>query len=393
MKRFLYFLLPLALLGCQQADESLLLGDEQFDAYLPLLQNQRVAIYSNQSGLVGGERPLLDVLLEKEVNVTAIFSPEHGYKGIEDDATGVDDAIEPATGLPILSLWGDEGDLKPTEHAMTLFDVLVVDIQDVGLRYYTYYITLCHLMDACGAHDKAVILLDRPNPHGDEVDGPILEEALKSEVGYLPLPILHGLTLGELAGMAIGEKWLKEGNDCRLTVIPCKHYTHGTRYILPVAPSPNLPNETSIDLYPSICPFEGTVMSLGRGTDKPFQQYGHPLLKVKYSYSFTPQSVLGATQPPLLGEECFGVDLSMLSHEEIRQKGMDFSYLMDAYSVFKEEGKADAFFTPFFDLLMGCTYVREMILEGHSIEEIRARWADELQAYKVLRQKYLLYDE
>lgn len=390
MKRLFALLLPVFLVACHQ--ENLLLGDQQPRLYLPELEGRRVAIYSNQSGLVG-DRPLLDVLLEEGVNVTAIFSPEHGYKGIEDDATGVDDAVEPSTGLPILSLWGDEGDLRPTEHAMTLFDVLVVDIQDVGLRYYTYYITLCHLMDACGAHGKPLILLDRPNPHGDEVDGPILDLSLKSEVGYLPLPILHGLTLGELAMMAQGEGWLKEGNRCPLTVIPCKNYTHHTRYILPVAPSPNLPNAQSVDLYPSLCPFEGTVVSLGRGTDKPFQQYGHPLLKSRFSYSFTPRSVLGATNPPLLGQECFGEDLSCIPYEDIKRKGMDFTYLMTAFSVFKEEGQADAFFTPFFDLLMGCTYVREMILDGCSIQEIRSCWEEEIASYKLLRKKYLLYPE
>ena len=276
---------------------------------------------------------------------------------------------------------------------MTLFDVLVVDIQDVGLRYYTYYITLCHLMDACGAYGKPVVILDRPNPNGHYVDGPILDMSLRSEVGYLPLPVVHGLTLGELARMAQGEGWLKEGNRCALTVIPCRNYTHHTRYILPVAPSPNLPNAQSIDLYPSICPFEGTVCSLGRGTDKPFQQYGHPLLKAKYRYSFTPRSVVGATNPPLLGQECFGVDLSDLPYSVVKLRGMDLSYIIDAYSVFRDLGRADEFFTPFFDLLLGQRYVREMIVAGRPQEEIRARWADELAAYHLLRAKYLLYEE
>jgi uncharacterized protein YbbC (DUF1343 family) len=246
-------------------------------------------------------------------------------------------------------------------------------------------------MDACGEADKEVVILDRPNPNGHYVDGPILDPKLKSGVGHLPIPVVHGLTLGELARMAQGEHWLGAGNTCRLTVIPCKNYTHQTVYNLPVAPSPNLPNMQSIYLYPSLCPFEGTEVSLGRGTDKPFQQYGHPILKAKYSYSFTPESRPGALNPPLKGQICYGVDLSQL--ENARSIGLDLSYVIDAYTVLKEQGKEHDFFTPFFDKLLGVYWVRDMIEEGCQADTIRARWLPEVEAFKQLRKKYLLYEE
>lgn len=394
MKAFLRaMLLGSLLVSCAGKPAPVLPGDTQFDAYLPLLEGQRVAIFSNQTGLVPDEGHILDCLLERGVNITAIFSPEHGFRGKADAGELVSNDVDLQTGVPILSLYGSHGENRPSAQAMESFDVLVADIQDVGLRFYTYYITLCRLMDACAAYEKPLILLDRPNPNGDYVDGPILDMSLKSGVGYLPIPAVHGLTLGELARMAMGEGWLKEGNQCRLTVIPCVNYTHNTRYVLPVAPSPNLPNEQAIDLYPSLCPFEGTVVSLGRGTDKPFQQYGHPALKSKYSYSFTPQSVPGAKNPPLMGQECFGVDLTGLSHDEIHRRGLDLSYVIDAYSIFKEQNLQKGFFTRFFDLLLGQTYVREMIEAGCSEAQIRERWQADVEHFKELRQKYLLYPE
>lgn len=389
------FLLTLLPLGCSAsvAPEPLELGDEQFDAYFPLLEGKRVAIFSNQTGLVKAEKHVLDILVEAGFNVTAIFSPEHGFRNMAADGSRVDDSVEPLTGVPILSLYGGSGGKQPSAEAMAMFDVLVVDIQDVGLRFYTYYITLCHLMDACGEAGKKMILLDRPNPNGHYVDGPILDMSLKSGVGHLPIPVVHGLTLGELALMAKGEKWLGAGNECALTVIPCKNYTHQTHYELPVPPSPNLPSMQSVYLYPSLCFFEGTVVSLGRGTDKPFQQYGHPAMKAKYSYSFTPRSMPGATKPPLLNQECFGVDLSQLSCEAIWEKGIDLSYVIDAYTILKEQGQEQGFFRRFFDLLAGQTYVREMIEAGASAEEIRARWGPDVAAFQVLRKPYLLYPE
>lgn len=395
MHKFLLALLGLITLSCAAQEEPrVVLGDERFEEYLPLLEGRRVAIFSNQTGLVGGgEQHVLDALIEKGVNVSAIFSPEHGFRDLADDGHQIDDSVEPLTGVPILSLYGGAGGVHPTKEAMDMFDVLIVDIQDVGLRFYTYYITMCHLMDACGEAGKKVVLLDRPNPNGHYVDGPVLDMSLKSGVGHLPIPAVHGLTLGELALMAQGQGWLGAGNHCDLTVVPCLNYTHQTLYELPVRPSPNLPNMQSVYLYPSLCPFEGTVVSLGRGTDKPFQQYGHPAMEGYYAYSFTPESMKGATHPPLLGQECFGVDLSNLPKEAIFAAGMDLSYVIDAYTILKTEGREMGFFRRFFDLLMGQRWVRMMIEEGASADAIRARWMPDVEAFKELRKPYLLYAE
>ena len=373
-----------------QATKRVVTGDEQFERYLPIIAGRRVALFSNHTGLVGS-RHLVDCLVERGVNVTAIFSPEHGFRGRADAGAKVEDEVDDLTGVPILSLYGTDSQKNLGQEAMQKFDVLLVDIQDVGLRFYTYYITMCHLMDACARTGRDVVILDRPNPNGHYVDGPVLDMKLRSGVGYLPIPVVHGLTLGELARMAMGEEWLKEGNQCRLTVIPCLNYTHQTHYALPVPPSPNLPNMQAVYLYPSLCPFEGTVVSLGRGTDKPFQLYGHPLMKGKYTFSFTPRSVSGATNPPLLYQECFGVDLSTLPYEKIWERQINLSYVIDAYNCLKAQGKAESFFTSFFDKLLGQTYVREMIMEGCSEAEIRARWKQDVEQFKIKRMKYLLY--
>ena len=368
-------------------------GDERTELYLPLIKGKRVALFSNQTGLVGEDhRHVLDVLVEKGVKMAAIFSPEHGFRGHADAGAIVADEVDEQTGIPILSLYGQNRKKHLGEEAIGMFDVLLVDIQDVGLRYYTYYVTMCHLMDACAKYGREVIILDRPNPNGHYVDGPILDMKLKSGVGYLPIPVVHGMTLGELARMAVGEKWLNEGNDCKLTVIPCQNYTHQTHYTLPVAPSPNLPNMQAIYLYPSLCPFEGTVVSMGRGTDKPFQQYGHPEMRACHTYSFTPQSVPGATHPTLLGEKCYGKDLSTIPYDTIWKQQMSLAYVIDAYKCMKAEGKADGFFTSFFDKLLGQTYVREMIEKECSETDIRACWQEEVAEFKKRRQKYLLYE-
>lgn len=373
-----------------QATKPVILGDERFDFYLPLIKEKKVALFSNHTAMIRG-RHLVDHLVERGINVTAIFSPEHGFRGKADAGARVEDEVDEQTGVPILSLYGQNRQKNLGPEAMQTFDVLLVDIQDVGLRFYTYYVTMCHLIDACSASNKEVVVLDRPNPNGHYVDGPILDMKLRSGVGHLPIPVVHGLTLGELAQMAIGEKWLNEGNNCKLTVIPCLNYTHQTHYALPVAPSPNLPNMQAVYLYPSLCPFEGTVVSLGRGTDKPFQLYGHPLMKGKYTFSFTPRSVSGATRPPLLDQLCYGVDLSTLPYEKIWEKKINLSYVIDAYQCLKAQGKAEGFFTSFFDKLLGQTYVREMIIEGRSETEIRARWKQDVDQFKAKRKKYLLY--
>jgi uncharacterized protein YbbC (DUF1343 family) len=363
------------------------MGDEQTSEYLPLLKGKRIAVFSNHTGMIG-DKHLLDVLLEKKQNVVAIFSPEHGFRGDADAGEHVSNAVDTKTGVPILSLY-DGSSNRPSEESMRLFDVLIVDIQDVGLRFYTYYITMCRLMDACAEYNRQMIILDRPNPNGFFVDGPILDMKYKSNVGWLPIPVVHGMTLGELAGMVNGEGWLPEGRVCNITVIRCRNYTHRTKYALPIAPSPNLPNMKSVYLYPSICLFEGTVVSLGRGTSLPFQVYGHPSMR-NCNYSFTPQSVPGAKNPPLMGKMCFGVNLSRVTDRLIWRNGIDLSYLIDAY---RNLNMGDKFFTSYFELLIGTDYVRKMIEAGKSAEVIKAAWQDDVARFKKQRKPYLLYDE
>lgn len=385
----LFLLIVLAMLWvapCVQA-QRVVMGDEQIDAYLPILKNKRIALFSNHTGMIG-QKHLLDVLLEKGMNVVAIFSPEHGFRGQADAGEKVSSSVDTKTGVPILSLY-DGKEQRPSENSMRKFDILVIDIQDVGLRYYTYYITMYRLMDACAQYNRKVLLLDRPNPNGHYVDGPILDMKYKSGVGVLPIPIVHGMTLGELALMINGERWLPASRMADLTVIPCKNYTHQTLYELPIPPSPNLPNMKSIYLYPSTCFFEATPVSLGRGTDKPFQVYGHPNM-TGYRYSFTPHSLPGAKNPPQLNKLCHGVDLSGMSNEEIWKRGVDLTYIIDAY---RNLNLGDHFFRPFFELLVGTDYVRKMIKQGCSADEIKARWQEDVERFKSQRKPYLLYED
>ncbi len=391
MKKTLLIILLLCSILLVQAqgatEKRVIVGAEQTQAYLPILKNKRVAIFSNHTGMVGNKH-LLDVLLENKVNVVAIFSPEHGFRGDADAGEHVSNSVDKKTGVPILSLYdGKTG--KPSKGSMQKFDLLIVDIQDVGLRFYTYYASMVRLMDACAETNRKMLILDRPNPNGHYVDGPILDMKHKSGVGWLPIPIVHGMTLGELAGMVNGERWLPASRICDVTVIPCKNYTHQTMYQLPIPPSPNLPNMKSIYLYPSTCFFEATPVSLGRGTSLPFQVYGHPNMK-GYDYSFTPRSLPGAKNPPQLNKLCYGVNLSGLSDEEIWKKGVDLSYVIDAYTNLNMN---DHFFRPFFELLVGRDYVRKMIEEGKSADEIKAMWQEDVATFKIQRKPYLLYQE
>lgn len=362
-------------------------GAEQTEKYFPLLQNKRVAVMSNQTGMVGN-RHLVDVLVENKFNIAGIFSPEHGFRGTADAGEHVSSSVDEKTGIPIWSLYdGNTG--KPAADKMRQFDVLLFDLQDVGLRFYTYYASMARLMDACAEHGKKMIVLDRPNPNGFYVDGPLLDMKHKSGVGWLPIPVVHGMTLGELALMINGEKWLPKGRTCDVTVVPCKNYTHQTRYEPPIAPSPNLPNIHSIYLYPSTCLFEGTVVSLGRGTAFPFQVYGHPKFRGS-SFSFTPRSVSGAKNPPLLNQKCYGVDLRNLSDETIWEKGFNLSYVIDAYNNLKMGNK---FFSPFFEKLVGVDYIRKDIMAGKSAQEIKDKWHCDVVKFKRQRKPYLLYEE
>lgn len=372
---------------CQANQNRVIVGAEQTNVYLPLLRNKRIAIFSNHTGMIGNKH-LLDVLLENKINVVAIFSPEHGFRGNADAGEHVSSSVDSKTGVPILSLY--DGKLgRPSEESMRKFDLLIVDIQDVGLRFYTYYASMVRLMDACAEYNRKMLILDRPNPNGHYVDGPILDMKYKSSVGWLPIPIVHGMTLGELALMVNGERWLPASRICDITVIKCKNYTHQTMYELPIPPSPNLPNMKAVYLYPSTCYFEATPVSLGRGTQLPFQIYGHPNM-LGYDYTFTPQSIPGAKNPPQLNRICHGVNLSELSNEEIWKKGVDLSYLIDAY---RNLNMDDYFFRPFFELLTGRDYVRKMIKQGKNADEIKAMWKEDVEKFKIQRKPYLIYEE
>ena len=390
MKKILIFLLSILCwcYECRSQEGRIILGDEQTSEYFPILKGKRIAVFSNHTGMIGNKH-LVDVLLENKFNVVAIFSPEHGFRGNADAGEHVSSSVDSKTGVPILSLY--DGKLgKPSEQSMSKFDILIVDIQDVGLRYYTYYASMCRLMDACAEYGKKMLILDRPNPNGHYVDGPILDMKHKSGVGWLPIPIVHGMTLGELALMVNGERWLPASRVCDVTVIPCKNYTHQTMYQLPIPPSPNLPNMKSIYLYPSTCYFEATPVSLGRGTDKAFQMYGHPNMK-GYDFSFIPRSIPGAKNPPQLDKVCYGVDLRTTpSIDEINAKGIDLSYIIDAYN---NLNLGDHFFRSFFELETGQAYVRQMIKEGKSADQIKAMWQEDVAKFKEQRKPYLLYPE
>ncbi|MBS5796997.1 MAG: DUF1343 domain-containing protein [Dysgonomonas mossii] len=387
MKRLLNIALLLLFMANIYGQNSPIVAAELTEEYIPLLKDKRIAVLSNHTGMVGNKH-LVDILVQEKVNVTSIFSPEHGFRGDADAGEHVSNSVDKKTGIPIRSLY-DGNSRKPSKEAMDSFDVMLFDIQDVGLRFYTYYITMVRLMDVCAEYNKKIIVLDRPNPNGHYVDGPILDMKYKSGVGWLPIPLVHGMTLGELALMVNGEHWLSESRICDLTVVKCKNYTHKTLYELPIAPSPNLPNMKSIYLYPSTCLFEGTPVSLGRGTTYPFQVYGHPQMK-GYAFSFTPKSIPGAKNPPLLNQKCYGVDLRNISDEDIYKKGIDLAYIIDAY---KNLNMGDKFFTPFFEKLIGVSYVRDMIKQGKSASEIKEMWKDDVENFKNQRKPYLLYEE
>ena len=371
-----------------------LVGMTDTAAYFPLVRGQRVAVLANQTSVAempgapgadaAGRVHLVDLLHGAGFDVAAIFSPEHGFRGTADAGEHVASSVDARTGIPIRSLY-DGNTKRPSDETMRSFDVLVVDMQDVGLRFYTYYISMLRMMDACADFGRRVVVLDRPNPNGHIIDGPVLDMKYRSGVGAIPVPVLHGLTMGEIARMAAGEGWAKQ---CALTVVKCRNYTHATEYLLPVAPSPNLPTARAVYLYAALCPFEGTVVSLGRGTDKPFEMYGHPDMTGR-TFSFTPRPTAGAKHPPLEGRLCRGVDLSGMPLAEAREVGFSLRYVMDACA---DLGMGDKFFTPMFEKLVGVGWVREMILAGAPEAEIRARWADDVERYRERRTKYLLYE-
>lgn len=359
----------------------IVLGAAQFERYLPLILEKNVGLVINHTSLVGNTH-LLDTLIELKVPVKKIFSPEHGLRGEKGAGEVVDSSIDPVTGLPIISLYGNHK--KPTREDFAGLDIIIFDIQDVGTRFYTYISTMHYVMEACAESDLPLVILDRPNPNGMYIDGPVLQPEFKSFVGMHPIPVLHGCTVGELAQMINGEQWLNNGLKCDLQVIPVQNYHHEKKYVLPVKPSPNLPNQQSIILYPSLCFFEGTIVSIGRGTPFPFQVIGYPDQAVG-EFTFVPQDVPGAAiNPKYEGKTCYGFDLR--NSQAI--KGLELNYLIKMYRILNQ----DDFFNSYFDTLAGNDELRKQIKAGLDEDEIRLSWQDALTIYKNKRAKYLLYE-
>lgn len=369
----------------QVSATTIVMGAERTDIYLSLLKHKQVALVVNHTSLVGEDQQhLIDFLLNNGVEVVKIFAPEHGFRGDADAGKTIKDGKDAGTGIPIVSLYGRSK--KPTEEQLEDVDVVIFDIQDVGARFYTYISTMHYVMEACAEFQRRVIIFDRPNPC-DYVDGPVLKQGYRSFVGVHPIPILHGCTVGELAQMINGEGWLETGaNSCQLTVVPMKGWVHGQPYSLPVKPSPNLPNDQAIKLYASLCPFEATKISVGRGTTTPFQVLGG--LERKYgSFTFTPTALPGLDQNPQNKDQvCYGIDLREVDDVE----GFSLKYVLMFYK--KSKLKAAFFSRPrWMDLLMGTDSVRKAIIEGKSEEEIRAMWQPELERYQEMRGRYLIY--
>jgi len=363
-------------------------GSYNTPAYINDLLGKNVAVTANHTAKIAGIH-LVDTLLRRGIAVKKVFAPEHGFRGMADAGDKVNTYTDARTGLPIVSLYGKNK--KPSAEQLSNIDVVIVDIQDVGVRFYTYISTLTYVMEACAENGKPLIVLDRPNPNGHYIDGPVLNADFTSFVGMHSVPVVYGLTIGEYAKMVNGEKWLKGGATCDLRVVPCANYSHKTAYELPIKPSPNLPNTRSVLLYPSLCFFEGTVVSAGRGTAHPFQLYGHPHYP-SGMFSFVPEAMPGAKYPKHQGKKCYGTFLGDVSVSTLYEQGFTLSYLLATYAVLGNN--EESFFNPdFFDKLAGSDRLRKQIIAGMSEVAIRATWQDELNEYKKIRNKYLLYDD
>lgn len=356
------------------------------ELYLPLLKNKTVAIVANQTSLLADKTHLVDFLVQNNIKIKHIFAPEHGFRGTADAGEHVKNGIDTKTGLPIISLYGDNK--KPKPEQLQGVDIVLFDIQDVGVRFYTYISTLTYVMEAAAENGKEIIVLDRPNPHDGYTDGPVLKEKWTSFVGLHKVPVVYGLTIGEYGKMVNGEKWMKNAVQVKYTLIPMLNYHKNKRYPISEKPSPNLPNDQSINLYPSLCFFEGTQVSVGRGTDFPFQVYGSPWLK-NQEFSFTPKPTSGAKDPFLNGKICFGKDLRQFP--EIKGK-LDLSFVIDAYQNFDK--KTQDFFLKnlWFDTLAGTDELRKQIISGTSETEIRKSWQKDLENFEKIRRKYVLYE-
>ncbi len=380
--------------GAMAQSNEILTGAEQTQRYLPLLEGKKVGVMANQTSIIKDQH-LVDSLLRLGVNIVKIFGPEHGFRGAASAGVSVQDETDPVTGIPIISLYGKKK--KPTEEDLADVEIMIYDLQDVGCRFYTNINALARLMEACYKYGKTLIILDRPNPNGYLIDGPVLDMKYKSGIGMFPLPMSHGLTVGEFARMANGEGWLEDGVVCDLEIIPVANYDHQMPYQLPINPSPNLNTQQSVLLYPSTCMFEGTYLNHGRGTYSPFALIGSPELKGKYEFNFTPEGIKGMAETPLfMGQVCYGIDLREYDVSLLRQsKQINLSWIMELYQAHPHPEK-------FFDsslsnqmgvieYLIGSGQFREQIIKGASEEEIRRSWEPELSEYKEMRKKYLLY--
>jgi uncharacterized protein YbbC (DUF1343 family) len=364
--------------------KSLKTGAEQTTLYVPNLKGKTIALVVNHTSTIG-QTHLADSLVALGIKIKTIFAPEHGFRGTADAGEHVANGIDKKTGLPIVSLYGSNK--KPSAAQLEGIDIVIFDIQDVGARFYTYTSTMHYVMEACAEQDKQLLILDRPNPNGHYVDGQVLNKKFASFVGLNPVPVVHGCTVGELAQMINGESWLTGNKKCNVQIIKCLNYKHSTSYAPPIAPSPNLPNLQSMLLYTSICFFEGTDVSVGRGTDKQFQVIGSPNPK-NGDFKFTPEDKPGAKNPPQKGKLCYGLDLSKI---DARSQGFTLKYLLDFY---QKSGAKDKFFSSpsFFDKLAGSDTLRKQIIAGMTETQIRASWKVDLDKYKTIRQKYLMYE-
>jgi len=356
-------------------------GADNYEKYLPILKDKKVGVVTNQTGILSNKTHLVDFLLEKKINLQKIYAPEHGFRGTADAGELVKDGKDTKTGIAIISLYGDNK--KPKPEQLAGIDILIFDLQDVGARFYTYISSLHYVMEACAENKIPLLILDRPNPNGNTIDGPILEKENASFIGMHPIPVLHGLTIGEYGKMINEEKWLKNGVQCDLTVIPCLNYNKEMNYPLPVKPSPNLPNDQAINLYASLCFFEGTNVSLGRGTEQQFQIYGSPFLP-KTNFSFTPKPNFGSKDPLHNGKVCYGEDLSKAP----RVKGIELKWLLKAYATTSDKTK---FFIPFFTKLAGTKKLQEQIETGMTETEIKKSWEKGLEDFRKIRKKYEIY--
>ncbi len=396
MKRLIpLFILLFTLYGAsaQEFATNVIVGAEQPNEYMQYINKmkggkKRVALLVNQTSQAEGKH-LVDLFVEKGIPVVKIFAPEHGFRGKADAGAHVKSGVDVKTGLPIISLYGKNK--KPTAAQLRDIDIVVFDIQDVGARFYTYISTLQYMMEACGENYKELLVLDRPNPNGFYVDGPVLNKSNKSFVGMQPIPIVHGMTVGEYAQMLNGEGWLKNKIPCALKVVTCKNYTHSMLYDLPVAPSPNLRSPQAVLLYPSLCLFEGTEVAVGRGTPTPFEVWGHPEYK-KLQYSFVPKPSAGASNPRYKNQKCYGRNMhaSPIAIMNMLQGKLDIETLKFAYS---NSRRTDKFFISFFEKLAGTNELRKQILAKKSVAQIRASWEPELSNFKQIRKKYLLYPD